>query len=196
MHSELPPYEVVTDGNYYSVAQMAAMGLPGMPRTKKGWYDLVARERWAYREVEGRGGKAGILREYLPPLHVGAMIKSFERGDLNDLPALRARLATRLLEDEVRKRGGLPAAVPEAARPAAPCAEAPTTPAYQATAAPAAPWINIEALTQAILAMQQLRPNEPLAAQVKKGVEFYCYCVERGMVTRDGNGPGDLKGAA
>lgn len=59
-----------------------------------------------------------------------------------------------------------------------------------------ASWINVEALTQSILSMQQLRPNDSLAEQVKKGVEFYEYCVTKGLITSDGEGPGDLKGAA
>ncbi|HPT50102.1 MAG TPA: hypothetical protein PKZ22_07865 [Accumulibacter sp.] len=69
--------EVVTKG-YYSVSELAAMGLQGFPRSRKGWYDLVSREGWLFREVDGKGGAKGKLREYVVPEIVLSRIRNPE----------------------------------------------------------------------------------------------------------------------
>lgn len=52
---------------HYSCAELAALRLEGFPTTKKGWYGLVDRDEWSFRDVPGKGGKSGVKREYLPP---------------------------------------------------------------------------------------------------------------------------------
>lgn len=87
----LPVTEVVTSG-YYSVSKLVALGLPGFPRSPKGWYDLLARDKWEYREVQARGGKTGKRREFKPPAAVMALIEQRLRGELQPaLPAAPAR---------------------------------------------------------------------------------------------------------
>lgn len=76
-----PVTEVVTDG-YYSVSKLVALCLPGFPRSPKGWYDLLAREKWECREVQARGGKTGKRREFKPPASVVALIEQRLRGEL------------------------------------------------------------------------------------------------------------------
>lgn len=69
-----PTDEVVTSGNYFAISDLVKFGLPGLPRSRKGWYDLVEREQWPYREVASKGGARGVRREYLPSRAVQAMI--------------------------------------------------------------------------------------------------------------------------
>lgn len=88
-----PAKEVVTDGNYYSVSELTALGLPGMPRSKKGWYDWVERKKWKYREVDGGGGRSGIRREYTPPPEVMALIKARQRGEAAPNPGAAIKKA-------------------------------------------------------------------------------------------------------
>lgn len=45
-----------------------------MPRSTKGWYDLVEREGWAFVEVPAKGGKAGVKRIYKPTPEVRLLI--------------------------------------------------------------------------------------------------------------------------
>jgi hypothetical protein len=76
-----PGDKVVTDGIYYSIAEIAAFTLPGFPRSKKGWYTFVERNAWIYRDVEGKGGRGGMRREYTPPPEVQALIDARQRGE-------------------------------------------------------------------------------------------------------------------
>jgi hypothetical protein len=81
----LPDGKVVTCG-YYSVAKLVSMALPGYPRSPKGWYGLVDREKWEFRDVVGRGGRSGSLREFRPPPEVLALIEQHQRGELRPPP--------------------------------------------------------------------------------------------------------------
>jgi hypothetical protein len=56
------------------------MRLAGMPKSAKGWYGLVAREAWPFREIAGKGGKGGVCRVYLPPPAVQALIDAKLQG--------------------------------------------------------------------------------------------------------------------
>ncbi|WP_052494017.1 Mu transposase C-terminal domain-containing protein [Nitrosospira sp. NpAV] len=56
---------------HYSCAELAAMKLPGLPLTKKGWIDLVTREKWLKQQRVGRGGGS----EYQLPSALIATIK-------------------------------------------------------------------------------------------------------------------------
>lgn len=62
------------------ISSLVKMHLPGMPRSPKGWYDLVGREQWPYREAPSKGGKAGVRREYRPPPEVQALIDAQGSG--------------------------------------------------------------------------------------------------------------------
>jgi putative transposase len=56
---------------HYSCAELAEMKLPGLPETKKGWIDLVARGNWPKHKRSGRGGGY----EYQPPAPIMTLIK-------------------------------------------------------------------------------------------------------------------------
>lgn len=68
-------------------------------------------------------------------------------------------------------------------------------------AAPAPPKvvtkINVEALIAAFVGMSQAAPPGQAPKQTaKKAIEFYMYLLEKGMITPDGIGEGDLSNAA
>lgn len=71
---------------YYSAAELADMKLAGLPISKKGMLDYVARENWSSRKRLSRGG--GI--EYQPPKYVMDLIVSKEIGQAVEIvkPAL------------------------------------------------------------------------------------------------------------
>ncbi len=59
------------------------------------------------------------------------------------------------------------------------------------------PAINIDALVQAVCVMKQNAPaSETLAQSVRKGIEFYLYCMDKGLITPEGEGEGYLNKAA
>lgn len=49
---------------HYSAAELAGMGLPGLPGTKRGIEKMATRAGWSFREVAARGGRTGTRREY------------------------------------------------------------------------------------------------------------------------------------
>jgi hypothetical protein len=61
------------DRNTFTAQELASFGLPGFPRTRKNWYELLRRQEWEYIETPGRGPK-GIRREYKPPADVQSLI--------------------------------------------------------------------------------------------------------------------------
>lgn len=64
-------------------------------------------------------------------------------------------------------------------------------------AAPVAQKINVDALVRAFCVSVQTAPkNETLEQSARKAVAFYQYCLDRGMITPDGEGEGDHKSAA
>lgn len=62
------------NSNYYSVADLVAMKLPGFPVTRQGVDAHVKREGWLCRETKGLGGPGGVKREYQPPAEIQALI--------------------------------------------------------------------------------------------------------------------------
>lgn len=82
------------------------------------------------------------------------------------------------------RRGEVPPAAPRAAA---------AKPLDQAPVNSPVPAINIDALVQSVCVMQQNAPKgETLAQSVRKGIEFYLYCIDRNLVTPEGQGEGDL----
>lgn len=70
-------------------------------------------------------------------------------------------------------------------------------PAPAAPSKPVAPKINVDALAHAYAVTLQTAPKgETLAQTAKKAVAFYQYCFENGLITEDGEGSGNLEGAA
>lgn len=67
---------------HYSAAELAAMKLPGYPTTRQGWFRIVKRESWEFKELKGPG-RGGICREYAVPTKVAILIDT--------LPAMEAR---------------------------------------------------------------------------------------------------------
>ena len=51
---------------HYGIAELFALGLDDLPKTRRGWEYLVKANNWKYREVPSRG-KGGVRKEYQPP---------------------------------------------------------------------------------------------------------------------------------
>ncbi|CCG07333.1 Mu transposase C-terminal domain-containing protein [Pararhodospirillum photometricum] len=121
---------VVTAERYYTTAELAALGLPGLPRTKQGVNKLATRESWPARDRQGRGGGREYPASALPEVARVALGKrrvsearavtavdaapplvAVDPGRLTD--AARATMAARaalLTEvDRLRAEGGLSA---------------------------------------------------------------------------------------
>lgn len=64
---------VLQQKNTYSAKALADMGLEGLPTAANNMRALADREKWAFVEVTGRGGKR---REYTPPAYVANAIKA------------------------------------------------------------------------------------------------------------------------
>lgn len=63
----------ITLKNQYSASELAAMKIPGLPRTVANVILLAGREGWAFVEAKGRGG---VRREYTPPPAVMEQIRA------------------------------------------------------------------------------------------------------------------------
>ena len=62
---------------------------------------------------------------------------------------------------------------------------------------PTSPKINVDALIKAFEVMTQTaKPGETPAQTARKAVEFYMYLIDKGMITPDGVGDGDMSNAA
>jgi len=73
---------------HFSARDLASFGLPGYPKTERGWTRLVEREHWPHKTVKGKGGPGGIRREYQPPTHVMELIEALTKEPLIvNLPA-------------------------------------------------------------------------------------------------------------
>jgi transcriptional regulator with XRE-family HTH domain len=70
-------------------------------------------------------------------------------------------------------------------------------PAPAAAPKPEPPRINVDALAHAYAVTLQTAPKgETLAQTARKAVAFYQYCFDQGLITEDGEGKGNLEGAA
>lgn len=74
---------------WFTVTQLAEMGLPGYPRTARRWHDRAKADGWRSREVASQG-RTGYRTEYTPPPAVMALIEARQRGDLPERPMLKA----------------------------------------------------------------------------------------------------------
>ena len=80
--------------------------------------------------------------------------------------------------------------------PAAPKPATAKPPAQPAIKHPV-PAINIDALVQAVLVAQNAAPQGETPAQsIRRGIEFYMFCMDRGLITPEGQGTGYLNKAA
>lgn len=72
-----------TGGQWFSaedLAKVGARGVLGIPGTARGCRDKAQREKWPAKQVQGKGGKGGVLTLYQPPAQVLAAIDAI--GDL------------------------------------------------------------------------------------------------------------------
>lgn len=96
--------------DYYSVPDLVALSLPGYPRSRQGWYGLVERDNWDFVEVESKGGKGGIRREYRPPEALLELIRARQRGESvsSENPPSVSPMRARYLrsQEEGRESGG------------------------------------------------------------------------------------------
>jgi phage repressor protein C with HTH and peptisase S24 domain len=70
-------------GQWFSaedLAKVGARGVLGIPGTARGCRDKAQREGWPAKQVQGKGGKGGVLTLYQPPAQVLAAIDAV--GDL------------------------------------------------------------------------------------------------------------------
>lgn len=68
---------------------------------------------------------------------------------------------------------------------------------WSAPSGPQGNKINVDALVQAFCVSLQTAPKgEPPEKSARKAVEFYLYCVERGLITPEGQGEGNESAAA
>lgn len=63
---------------HYTCRELAELRLPELPGTERGWRKVVEREAWPFREVQVKGGKGGIAREYAPPPRIAKLIDRAE----------------------------------------------------------------------------------------------------------------------
>jgi putative transposase len=69
------------------------MQLPGLPTTRGAVFKRATKEKWTFVEVQGKGGKGGIRREYAPPAEVMAAIqKKAAQTLVASVPAKRLTL--------------------------------------------------------------------------------------------------------
>lgn len=106
---------------HYSAAELASMGIPGLPATKANVIAMANRESWARRPREGRGGGFEYPVAALPPKaqralaqrEIGAVaLAPFELPRIDDLragqlSALQARIALLAEIDRLVQSGGL-----------------------------------------------------------------------------------------
>ncbi len=63
----------------FSTRQLAAMKLPGAPGSHQGWEKHAVTHGWEIREHPGRG-RGGIVREFMPPPALAALIARHQAG--------------------------------------------------------------------------------------------------------------------
>lgn len=85
---------------YYTAAELAALKLPEYPATRQNWNNLVVRESWKFIEVQAKGGKGGIRREYLPPEHVAKLIAQHQRIQVDGAESRQVMQARNLARAE------------------------------------------------------------------------------------------------
>lgn len=54
----------------YDAETLASMAIPGLPKTRAAIFKRAKTENWGYVEVQGKGGRGGIRREYILPVDV------------------------------------------------------------------------------------------------------------------------------
>lgn len=69
---------------WFTVEQLAEMGLRGYPRTGRNWHNRAKAEGWKSREVESAGRK-GMRTEYSPPPEIMPLIEQRQRQIALDL---------------------------------------------------------------------------------------------------------------
>ncbi|MFZ6644453.1 Mu transposase C-terminal domain-containing protein [Undibacterium sp. TJN25] len=75
---------------HYDAEALAAMQLPGLPTTRPAIFKRAKTERWAFIEVQGKGGKGGVRKEYAPPAEVMEAIRAKAAQNLvSTMPAKR-----------------------------------------------------------------------------------------------------------
>ncbi|MDQ2822428.1 MAG: Mu transposase C-terminal domain-containing protein [Pseudomonadota bacterium] len=79
--------------SHYDAGALAAMQLPGMPTTRSAVFKKAKNEGWAFVEVQGKGGKGGIRREYVLPTSIMEAIRmSSAKSLMASVPAKRLAL--------------------------------------------------------------------------------------------------------
>ncbi|MDP2805351.1 MAG: hypothetical protein Q8O24_05360 [Gallionellaceae bacterium] len=80
---------------WFTVEQLAEMGLPGYPRTGRNWHNRAKAEAWKSREVASQG-RTGYRTEYTPPPEVTVLIEARQRGELPPAATVRQPVAPRV----------------------------------------------------------------------------------------------------
>ena len=56
--------------SHYDADTLAAMAIPGLPKTRAAVFKRAKSEGWNYVEVQGKGGPGGVRKEYQPPAEI------------------------------------------------------------------------------------------------------------------------------
>jgi hypothetical protein len=78
----------------FSTRELAALRLPGAPTSHQGWDKYALTRDWEIRHHHGRG-RGGVVREFIPPAALAALIARHQAGEV-------------LSEEEVRRVMTLP----------------------------------------------------------------------------------------
>lgn len=62
--------------SHYDAESLAAMCVPGLPKTRAAIFKRARTENWSFIEVAGKGGRNGMRREYAPPADVMDAIRT------------------------------------------------------------------------------------------------------------------------
>lgn len=87
----------------FSTRQLAAMKLPGAPGSHQGWEKHAVTHEWEIREHPGRG-RGGIVREFMPPPALAALIARHQAGAKVSLTDVRSALGKAATPGAVRKQ--------------------------------------------------------------------------------------------
>jgi hypothetical protein len=71
--------ETVTGRNSYTATELAEFCLPGFPTSRKNWYRRLRKDAWSFIERRGNG-PGGVVREFIPPPDVQALIDAKRQG--------------------------------------------------------------------------------------------------------------------
>lgn len=146
-------------GRFSSLA-LASLELPGFPTSEAGCAKVAKGGKWNFVDVQAKGGKKGIKREFIPPEPLQALIQRHLRGEVVTAEDVALARARRTLASPFE-------VVPAQATPAHPQSMAEPSPAAAAPAlredAPIIPYALGRQVETALMACGQRAPAVQVA---------------------------------